>query len=155
MYDQCLQADQLKRFAPLSLLTHSFILSLYVKVCIRFIVFPQISRCFFICQELCWTKDLCISFTSSCFCFQSEGGSKNFSMGWGGGGVRLKDFRTGEGLPIWGWGSFCFGVSTPLHAMGKIYCSGAVKIVLENTWNNSLTDEVESPCHWQMNLAIL
>ena len=81
------RADQLKRFALLSLLNHSFILSLNVKVCIRLIVFPQISGCFFICQELCWTKDLCISFTSSFFCFQSEGGGvKSFSMGWVGGG---------------------------------------------------------------------
>ena len=67
------------------------------------------------------------------FVSSQRGGVKSFSMGWVVGGVRLKDFRTGAELPIWGWGSFCFGVSTPLHAMGKIYCSGAVKIVLENT----------------------
>ena len=36
----------LKRFAPFSYLNHSFILSLNVKVCIRFIVFLQISICF-------------------------------------------------------------------------------------------------------------
>ena len=89
------------------------------------------------------------------FVSSQRGAVKILVWGGGGGGVRLKDFRTGEGLPIWGWGSFCFGVSTPLHAIDKIYCSGAVTIVLEKTWNNSLTDEVESPSHWQMNLAIL
>ena len=36
----------LKRFALFSYLNHSFILSLNVKVCIRFIVFLQISLCF-------------------------------------------------------------------------------------------------------------
>ena len=36
------RADQLKRFAPFSYLNHSFILSLNVKVCIRFMVFLQI-----------------------------------------------------------------------------------------------------------------
>ena len=51
------RADQLKRFAPFSYLNHSFILSLNVKVCIRFTVFLQISLCFFICQELCWSYD--------------------------------------------------------------------------------------------------
>ena len=41
----------LKRFALFSYLNHSFILSLNVKVCIRFIVFLEISLCqFFICQ---------------------------------------------------------------------------------------------------------
>ena len=82
------RADQLKRFAPFSYLNHSFILSLNVKVCIRFIVFLQISLCFFICQELCWMRGLCISFTFTCFCFQSEEG---------GGGGRVKSLRTGGG----------------------------------------------------------
>ena len=36
----------LKRFAPFSYLNHSFILTLNIKVCIRFIVFPKISLCF-------------------------------------------------------------------------------------------------------------
>ena len=63
------RADQLKRFAPFSYLNHSFILSLNVKVCIRFIVFLQISISFFICQKLCWMRVLCISFASSCFLF--------------------------------------------------------------------------------------
>ena len=79
------RADQLKRFAPFSYLNHSFILSLNVKACIRFILFLQISLCFFICQELCWMRGLCISFTSSCF----------FSRPGRGGGV--KSLRTGEG----------------------------------------------------------
>ena len=39
---------------------------------------------FFICQGLCWTICLCISFTCSCFLFPV-----------GGGGV--KSLRTGEG----------------------------------------------------------
>ena len=46
------KAGQLKRFAPFLYLNHSFILSLNVNVCIRFIVFLQISLCFFVCQEL-------------------------------------------------------------------------------------------------------
>ena len=87
------RADQLKRFAPVSYLNHSFILCLNVKVCIRFTVFLQISLSFFICQELCWMRDLCISFTSSYFLFPVEEGSKNFED----------------------WGEE--GVSIPLHAM--------------------------------------
>ena len=89
------KADQLKRFAPFSYLNHSFILSLNVKACIRFILFLQISLCFFVCQELCWMRGLCISFTS-CFLFPVGGGSeKVWGLGW------LKKFRTGERLPIW------------------------------------------------------
>ena len=79
------RANQLKRFAPFSYLNPSFILSLNVKVCVRFIVFLQISLCFFICQELCCMRSLCISFTSSCFLFPvGRGGSKKFED-WGGG----------------------------------------------------------------------
>ena len=68
----------LERFAPFSYFSHSFILSLNVKICIRFIVFLQISVCFFICQELCWVRGLCISVTSSCFLFPVRGGNKKF-----------------------------------------------------------------------------
>ena len=100
--------DQLKRFVPFSYLNHSFILSLNDKVYIKFIVFLQISLCFFICQELCWMRGLCISFTSSCFLFPVGGGSIKLED-WG--GWRL-------GLPIWG-GYFCWGISTPLHAMTR------------------------------------
>ena len=79
------RADQLKRFASFSYLNHSFILSLNVKVCIRFIVFLQISLCIFIGQELCWMRGLGISFTSSCFLFQvREEGIKK----WGQGGLK-------------------------------------------------------------------
>ena len=105
------RADQLKRFAPFSYLNHSFTLSLNVKACIRFTAFLQISLCFF-CQEVCWTRDLCISFTSSCFLFPVGEGSKNFEDGG-----ELKHFRTG-GLPI--WGKFLLGGSTPLHAMNHL-----------------------------------
>ena len=90
---------QLKGFAPFSYLNHSFILSLNVKVCIRFIVFLQISLCFFICQELCWMRGLCISFTSSCFLFP-VGGERKMFEDWGGG---LKNFRNdGEGVLLLG-----------------------------------------------------
>ena len=82
----------LKRFSPFSYLNHSFILSLHVEVSIRFIAFLQVSFCFFICQEFCWIRGLCISFTSSCFLFPVGGGS----------------FRTGEVTDQ--------GVSTLLHA---------------------------------------
>ena len=64
----------LKRFAPFSYLNHSFILSLNVKICIKFIVFLQISLWFFVCQELCWVRGLYISFTSSRFLFPVTGG---------------------------------------------------------------------------------
>ena len=73
----------LKRFAPFSYLNHSFISSLNVNACIRFIIFLKISLCFFICQELCWMRGLCISFTSTCFLFPVVGGSKKFED-WGG-----------------------------------------------------------------------
>ena len=81
----------MKRFA-LSCLDHSFILSLNVKVCIRFFVFLQISLYFFICQELCWMRDLWISFTSSCVLFPVGGGVKK-RLRTGG----LKKFRSGGG----------------------------------------------------------
>ena len=79
------RADQLRRLAPFSYLNHSFILSLNVKVCIRFIAFLQILLCFFIYQELCWMKGLCMSFTSSCFLFpvRGEGGGKSLRTGGG------------------------------------------------------------------------
>ena len=93
----------LKRFAPFSYLNHSFIFSLNVKVCIRFTIFLQISLCFFLCQELCWMRDLCISFTSSCFLFPVGGGSKMFE-GWGG----LKSFKTERGYKF-GGGFFLLG----------------------------------------------
>ena len=74
----------------------------------RFIVFLQISLCFFICQELCWMRGLCISFTSSCFMFfvssQRGGRSKKFQNQEG------HRFR---GILLLGGR----GVSTPLHAM--------------------------------------
>ena len=63
----------LTRFAPFSYLNHSFILSLNVRICVRFIVFLQISLCFLICQELCWIRGLCIYFISSCFLFPVGG----------------------------------------------------------------------------------
>ena len=86
------RADQLKRFASFSYLNHSFILSLNVKVCIRFIVFLQISLCYFIGQELCWMRGLGISFTSSCLLFQvREEGVKSLRTGV------LKKIRTGGG----------------------------------------------------------
>ena len=72
----------LKRFAPFSYLNHLFILSLNVKVCIRFITFLQISLCFFICQELSWMRGLCISLTYSCFLFPVGGECKKFED-WG------------------------------------------------------------------------
>ena len=54
------KADQLKRFAPFLYLSHSFILSVNVKVCITFIVLLQISLCFFLCQEPYWMRGVCI-----------------------------------------------------------------------------------------------
>ena len=88
----------LTRFAPFSYLNHSFILSLNVRVCVRFIVFLQISLCFLICQELCWIRGLCIYFTSSCFLFPVGGRGLRWS---------LKILGLGRGG----------GVSSPLHAM--------------------------------------
>ena len=89
-------ADQLKRFAPFSYLNHSLILSLNVKIHIRFTVFLQISLCFFICQELCCMKDLCISFTSSCFLFPVRGGNNKFQE-WGFTNLGRVIFAWGEG----------------------------------------------------------
>ena len=87
------RADQLKRFGPFSYLNHSFLLTQNVEVRIRFIAFLQISRCFFIyqelwldvlfflCQELYWMRDFCISFTSSCFLFPVEGTVESLRTG--------------------------------------------------------------------------
>ena len=96
------RTDQSKRFAPLSYLNYSYILSLNVKFCsrFRFIVFLQISLYFFICQVLCWMRGLCISFTSPCFLFPVGGG--------------VKGLRTGEIKKLLGE-----AVSTPLYAMGQ------------------------------------
>ena len=77
-----LEGALLKRFAPFSYVNHSFTLSLNDKVCVGFIVFLQISLCFFICQELCRMRGLWISFTSSCFLFSVAWGSKKFGD-WG------------------------------------------------------------------------
>ena len=79
------RADQLKRFAPFSYLNHSVMVKVKVnnvKACIRFPVFLVISLCFSICQELCWMRYLCISFTSSCLLFPVGRGSKKFED-WG------------------------------------------------------------------------
>ena len=87
------RTDQVNRFAPLSYLKHSFISSLNVKVCIRFVVFLQISLCFcFFFSYVGW--EVC-AFAShvNAFCFQSKGGG----VGEEGGG-RVKYLRTG------GWG---------------------------------------------------
>ena len=119
------RAGQLKGFAPFSYLNHSFILSLNVKVCIRFIVFLQISLCFFICQELCWMRGLCISFTSSCFLFPVGGERKKFED-WGGG---LKIFKNDGGR-----GYFCWGVNTPLHAMIYIYILYYIMLIIQITY---------------------
>ena len=100
------RADQLKRFAPFSYLNHSFILSLNVKICIRFTVFLQISHCFFTCQELRFMRDLCISFTSSCFLFPVGRGSKAFED-YG----RLKNFRMGRVTNL--GGLYLLGGSVP------------------------------------------
>ena len=93
------RTDQSRRFAPLSYLNYSYILSLNVKFCsrFRFIVFLQISLYFFICQELFWMRGLCISFTSPFFLFPVGGGVKGLRTG------KIKILQ-GEGF------------STPLYA---------------------------------------
>ena len=55
------------------------LLILNIKVYIRFIVFLQISLCFFICRQVCWIRGLCISFLSACFSFAVGGEFE----GWG------------------------------------------------------------------------
>ena len=106
------RAGQLKRFEPFPYLNHSYILSLNVKVRIRFTVFLQISLCFFICQELCWIRDFlhwfCALDLCIVFCFQLEGGAKSLRIGRGGGG--LKNSRTG--------GCYQFGGRGALFLLG-------------------------------------
>ena len=93
------RTDQVKRFAPLSYLNHSFISSLNVKVCTRFVVFLQISLCF--CCFFLVMLDERFAFAShvNAFCFQSKGGRVKClrTGGWG-----LKDFRTGVVLLLGG-----------------------------------------------------
>ena len=84
----------LKRFAAfsylISYLNHSFISSLNVKVCIRFIVFLQISLCLFVKSYVGW--EVCaLASHVNVFCFQSRGGKSKKFEDWG-------------GLPIWGGG---------------------------------------------------
>ena len=62
------------------------VLSLNVKVYVKFILFLQIS--FFICWQLCT-----LALYLHVFCFQSEGEVKSLSTGVG--GKELKNFRTG------------------------------------------------------------
>ena len=110
------RADQLKKFTPFSYLHHSFILSLNVKVYVRFTVISSDFAFFFICQELCWMRGLCISFTFTCFCFQSEeggGGGRVKSLRTGGGeGKGVKKFRTWRVTDLRGY--FCWGGQYPV-----------------------------------------
>ena len=59
----------LKRFAPFSYLNHSFILSLNVKVYIRFIVFlhmPWVKKCYFLRKFCVCTKCMISYYHYSC-----------------------------------------------------------------------------------------
>ena len=103
-------------------------------------------HCSFICQELCWMRGLCISFTSSCFLFPVGGGGRGAGVrGWGGGEVWQleglggggKNFRTGGGY-------FCWGVSTSLHAMNKAKCLTWNSIRLKFAKNTSMPDSVKN-----------
>ena len=76
------RADQLKRFAPFSYLNHSFILSLNVKVCIRFMVFLQIPLFLYLSRVMLDERFVHQLHIFMFFCFQSEGGVKNF-QDWG------------------------------------------------------------------------
>ena len=97
------RADQLKRFAPFSLLNQSFIFSLNVKVCISFVVFLQISVFFlFVKSYVGW--EIC-ALASRLHVFVSIGGES-----------KKKNFRTGEVTDLREV-IFAGRVSTPLHAM--------------------------------------
>ena len=83
----------LKRFAAfsylISYLNHSFISSLNVKVCIRFIVFLQISLCLFVKSYV--GREVCALASHVMFFVSSREG------------VRVKSLRTGGGYGG-GWG---------------------------------------------------
>ena len=80
----------LKRFAPFSYLDHSFILSLNVKVCIRFIAFLKISLCFLFVKCYVGWQVCALASHFHVFCFQSEGGVKSLRT------RVFKNFRTGR-----------------------------------------------------------
>ena len=81
------RADQLKRFGCFSYLNHLFILSLNVKVYIRFTVFLQIPLCFFYLSRVNVGWETCaLASNLHDFCFQLEGEVKSLSTwGWRGG----------------------------------------------------------------------
>ena len=127
MNDQCLQGwsiEEVCNFPIFESLKNSFILSLNVKVCVRFIVFLQISLFF---QELCWM--ICaLASHHHVICFQS-GGSKK-SEDWGGG---LKIL----GLGHYQFGQVIFGGSVP-HYMPCLLCHFNFINLLQTAISNTI-----------------
>ena len=102
----------LKRFAPFSYLNHPFILSLNVKVYIKFIVFLKVSLCFLFVESHVGWEVCALASHLHVFCFHSEGGVKRLRT------EGLKNFRTGgEGVTNLEGVIFAGGISTPLHTM--------------------------------------
>ena len=85
------RADQLKRFAPFSYLNHSFILSLNVKVCIRFIVFcisSNFNLLFYLSRVMLDERFLHQLYISMFFCFHLGVNCLRMGAEGGGGGVQ-------------------------------------------------------------------
>ena len=108
------RADQLKRFATFSYLKHSFILSLNVKVCIRFTAFLQISLTFLFLKSYVGWEICALASHLHVFCFQLEGGVKSLRTGGGG----LKNLGLGGYYFGGGGGIFVVGASTPIICHG-------------------------------------
>ena len=134
MHGQCLQGwsvEEVCTFLMFECLNHSLISSRNITVCIRFIVFLQVSFCYFICKEFCWMRSLCISFKSLCFLFPVGGGSKQprprvlGSKRFEDSGEELKSFRikgVGEGGSDFFWGGVTFAGGSRPHYMASSLC---------------------------------
>ena len=117
------------------------LLSLNVKVCIRFIIFLQISICIFF---ICMIRGLCIA--SHLVCFPSKGGVKNLRTGgsWKILGLRvLKIFRSKGVTVIYLFiyllfGGIFVGTSVP-HYMLCVFREYRTKPVAWNGWSTLKT----------------
>ena len=110
------RTDQLKKFTPFTYSHHSFILSLNVKVCIRFTVFLQISLSFlfvksYVGWEVCALASHLHVFVSSRRRGGGRGQGKKFKD-WGGEGKGVKKFRTWRVTDLRGY--FCWGGQYPV-----------------------------------------
>ena len=133
------RADQLKRFAPFSYLNHSFILSLNVKVCIRFMVFLQIPL-FLYLSRVMLDERFVHQLHIFMFFVSSWRGEQFEEQAWGGGGG-VKKFEDLGGLPVWGRGCFCWGslpCYMPLERRPQVFVKLSFRELIQ--WSTSQSE---------------